>query len=483
MVALRHYRVASVCLTLTMAAACKTPSRNANRSDLSSTENNILRLKDFSHEVSATPLKSLGSRVGCRAASRFMLYPTSGSIKSAINAIYQSAAPYDTVLHEMFNSGAAERACNSSSLSKKQDPAHAMGRLIASLKAKNLGLTFVMVGGFGSHLTDEGALYESRRLWQARFGSDAKYFRVVRHECEPNSFATDDVCSPLLIKRFKDLESSRGDIEHRYLFWGYSKGGSSLLKAFSLAPEMREKALALVTVGSPIGGGLPVSIARPILEQIAKKKAALSPAERATLNTLLTFGSGSPLDFKNSALAPKLGALLEDRELETLRAGFDSLAPDKRKQFIETELRTWNFTRKNLDPITNLRNLPIFHVAAAVDIAKLDPVPVLTVNSNGDIVTLPSSQNMMHLAELATLTKFRNHPLSDTCVALEHSVIPKGSTPPGAEVKLLAVLNMDHMSLGLSKEGAQTKQSIPHLEIVDSLMEGVMVHLGIASEN
>ncbi len=483
MVALRYFRTASVCLLLTVVAACKTPSRNANRSDLSSGEKNILRLKDFSHEVSAAPLKSLGSRVGCRTAAKFMLYPTSGSLKNAIDAIYKSEAPYDTVLSELFNPGAAERACSSSNLPKKQDPAHAMGRLIASLKSKNLGLTFVMVGGFGSHLTDEGALYESRRLWQARFGSEAKHFRIIRHECEPNSFASDDICSPLLLKRFKELESSRGDIEHRYLFWGYSKGGSTLLKAFAMAPEMREKVLALVTVGSPIGGGLPVSIAKPILEQIAQKKAALSPVERAKLNTLLTFGSGSPLDFKNSALVPKLGALLEDREFETLRSGFDSLAPDKRKQFLESEVRTWNFTRKNPDPISKSKTLPIFHVAAAVDIAKLDPVPVLTVNSNGDIVPLPSSQNMMHLAELATLTKFRNHPLSDTCVALEHSVIPKGSVPQGADARLLAILNMDHMSLGLSKDGAQLRQSMPHLEIVDSLIEGVMAQLGINPEN
>lgn len=483
MVALRHFRAASVCLLLTLVAACKTPSRSGDRSELLSSEKNIFRLKDFSHEVSAGPLKSLGARVGCRAASKFMLYPTSGSLKSAIDSIYKSEAPYDTVLSEIFNPGAAERACNSSNPTKKQDPALAMGRLIAAFKAKNLGLTFVMVGGFGSHLTDEGALYESRRLWQARFGSESKHFRIIRHECEPNSFASDDICSPLLVKRFKELESSRGDIEHRYLFWGYSKGGSSLLKAFSMAPEMREKALALVTVGSPIGGGLPVSIAKPILEQIVQKKAALSPADRATLNTLLTFGSGSPLDFKNSSLAPKLGALLEDREFETLRSGFESLAPEKRKSFIESEVKAWNFTRKNPDPMSKSKTLPIFHIAAAVDIAKLDPVPVLTVNANGDIVPLPTSQNMMHLAELATLTKFRNHPLSDTCVALEHSVIPKGFVPQGADAKLLAILNMDHMSLGLSKEGSQVKQSIPHLEIVDSLIEGVMMHLGINPEN
>lgn len=472
-----HFLAASLFMALTV--SCKTPSRAPSRSDLEGVDQDIIKLREFSYEISDGPLRNLAGRVGCQTAAQMIHYPGGGPTKKIIDDIYRSSSPYDTIMGQFFNHASAERLCKSGQLQRRQDPAYAMERLITTLKAKNHGLTFVMVGGFGSHMTDEGALYESRRLWQARFGNDSKYFRVVRHECQPNSFATDEVCSPLLVKKFNELEATRGDVQHRYLFWGYSKGGTSLLRAFSLAPEMREKALALVTVGSPIGGGLPISIAKPILEQIAQRKAVMSPVDRLSLNTLLTFGAGSSVDAQSSGMPAKFAALFEDQEFKNLQAGFESLGLETRKKFIYDQIRNWNFARKEPDPVTKACNLPIFHVAAAVDVARLDPIPNLTVNQNGDVVTEPKSQNLMHLAEMILLTKFRNHPLSDTCVALEHAVIPQNAQPAGSSVNLLAVLNMDHMSLGLSKALKHGKNTIPHLEIVDSLIESVMQSLNI----
>lgn len=472
----RHLAVLG--LLMVAVVACKTPSR-APRSDLEAADKDIIRLKEFTHEVDATLLRSLAGRVGCQLAAQMVLHPTGASLKKNIEAVYRSESPYDTISAGLFDSTATEKLCKSSQVSRQTDPAFAMGRLISKLKSKNLGLTFVMVGGFGSHLTDEGALYESRRLWQSRFASESKFFRVIRHECEPNSFASDDVCSPLLVKRFKELEASRGDTEHRYLFWGYSKGGTSLLQALSQSPELREKTLALITVGSPIGGGLPISVAKPLLEQVAQKKSALSTTDRATLNALVAFGAGSPLDSQSVNMASRLSSLLEDQEFRTLQNGFESLDLERRKKFIYEKMKTWDFTRKNQDPITASRQIPIFHVAATTDVARLDPIPNLTVNQNGDIVTDARSQNLMHLAEMVMLTKFRSHPLSDTCVAMEHAVIPANATPAGASVKLLALLKMDHMSLGLSKALRHGKNQIPHLEIVDSLLEAMMVSMGL----
>jgi hypothetical protein len=473
----RHFLMTGTLLSLL--GSCKTPNRTPERSSLESVDKDIIRLKDFSYELSLDPLRRLAERVGCQTASHMIHYPAKGNVRSIIESVYKSKAPYDTISNEFFNFSATEKNCKSANLTKRTDPAFAMDRLIKAVKAKNHGLTFVMVGGFGSHLTEEGALYESRRLWQARFGGDSKYFRVVRHECQPNSFATDEVCSPLIVSKFRELEANRGEIEHRYLFWGYSKGGTSILRAFSLSQEMREKTLALVTVGSPIGGGLPISIAEPILEQITQRKSVMSPTDRLTLNTLLTFGSGSPVDPQNSAAMSKYAALFEEKEFQNLRQGFASLGLEVRKKYLYDQVRRWDFSRAVPDPITKRRELPIFHVAASTDVAKLDPIPNLTVNQNGEIMVDPKSQNIMHLAEMVMLGKFRNHPLSDTCVALEHAVIPKNALPKGSMVNLLAVLNMDHMSLGLSKTQKQGKYKIPHLEIVDSLIESVMQSLKI----
>jgi len=479
-VILRQSTVSALCLLVSLFGACKTPNRSSDRSDLNATETNIIKLKDFNHELSLDALQSLGRRIGCSPAAQLMLSPVSGSLRSTVDTIYKSEAPYDTVLNQLFNFNATEKLCASAQTQKIKDQAYAMGKLLAAHKAKGVGLTFVMVGGFGSHLTEQGALYDSRNLWQARFGSENKYFRIIRHECEPNSFATDDICSPLLAKRFSELEATRGGVEHRYLFWGYSKGGNSILKALSTSPEMREKTLALITVGSPIGGGLPIRVAQPIIQQVAQKKAAMSPVEQATFNALLTFGSGTPFDSKDSSKVNKLSALFSDAEFNNLRDGFDSISLTRRKEFVNDEIKTWNFSRSKADPVSGGRDLPIFHVAASVDIARLNPIPNLTVDQSGDVVVDQNSYEVVQLAEMATLTSFRSHPLSDTCVALEHAVIPRDAVPKGASSRLLAILNLDHMRLGLSNPSGTRSSPIPNVEIVDSLIEGVMRQLGVS---
>src|SRR5690606_22681046 len=74
----------------------------------------------------------------------------------------------------------------------------------------NKGLTIMMVGGFGSHLTDQGAIKDSRDQWEEFRGQlpeeERRYFRVVRHECTPNSYAADEICAPKLVDKFKALE-------------------------------------------------------------------------------------------------------------------------------------------------------------------------------------------------------------------------------------------------------------------------------------
>jgi len=94
-----------------------------------------------------------------------MNYPASGSLKNTIQSIYKSKSPYDTISSEFFNSFTTEKTCKSNNLKKRSDPAFAMTALLNSLKQKNHGLTFVMVGGFGaSRFAAEG-----RRSGNGRF--------------------------------------------------------------------------------------------------------------------------------------------------------------------------------------------------------------------------------------------------------------------------------------------------------------------------
>jgi hypothetical protein len=81
----------------------------------------------------------------------------------------------------------------------------------------------------------------------------------------------------------------------------------------------------------------------------------------------------------------------------------------------------------------------------------------------------------MQMIELSIAHEFASHPLSDTCVALEHSVIPKFAMPRGASAEVLTVLQLDHLSLGLSeKRGTDTP---PSEAIVDSIMDSVAQRL------
>jgi hypothetical protein len=149
------------------------------------------------------------------------------------------------------------------------------------------------------------------------------------------------------------------------------------------------------------------------------------------------------------------------------------------KKFIYEKMKQWDFNRHNADPLTGQKELPIFHVVSTLDVARLTPIPLMTVNNDGAIELDNSSTNPTQLAELAMLTSFRNNPLSDSCVAIQHAVIPRNATPRGASPQLLAIMNLDHMSLGFSKSGAQEKRSMPRVEIVDALIDSMLIQLKV----
>jgi hypothetical protein len=193
----------------------------------------------------------------------------------------------------------------------------------------------------------------------------------------------------------------------------------------------------------------------------------------------LSFGAGAQINNKTPGTATKFTAMLEEKEFGIVRSGFQSITPAVRKKFIYEKMKQWDFTRHNADPLTGQKELPIFHVVSALDVARLTPIPLMTVNNDGEIVADTTSQSPAQLAELAMLTSFRNNPLSDSCVAIQHAVIPKNAIPRGASPQLLAIMNLDHMSLGFSKSGLQEKQSMPRVEIVDALIDSMLLELKV----
>lgn len=470
-------------LAILAVSACKTPGRGANHdggSELLQAPDDEVKLNEFQYETDPTFLKALGSRVGCRQAGDYAVLPASGSMKRAIEGIYAAKIPYDFMQQELFNSPKTAATCAAMGNMPQRENTDGMRDLINKAKAKNIGITFIMVGGFGSHLTEDGALSDSRALWAQTFAPEieSKHFRIVRHECLPNSYASDEICSPKLIEKFKSLDAETGGMEHRYLLWGYSKGGTTILHALGLSPELREKTLALISLGSPIAGGLPIDIAYPLLESLAQRRAELTPMDRTLLNTLIAFGAGGGLEVQAQSTMAKMAELLEEAQFDVLRGGFRSILPGVRKPYLFSTVKNWDFSRNTMDPLTSRKEIPLLHVGAALDVGKLRAVPVMTVDSNNRIVPQQSSQDLNHLSELAMLGTFKRHPVSDSCVALEHAVIPKNAVPRGATTALLGVLNLDHMSLGFSKPSVEA-ESVPRVEIVDALIESASQKIGV----
>jgi hypothetical protein len=466
--------------SLALISSCRTYSKSSQTTAANGVEEDSIKLKEFNHEVDQTTLMSLAARIGCKQASEYILQPTSGSMKQTIEGIYAAKSPYDFMQQEIFNLRKAEQSCVTAGEPAHRSNTDGMRALIQHAMAKNMGITFVMVGGFGSHLTESGALAESRALWTKTFAAEleSKHFRIVRQECFPNSFASDEVCAPKLVEKFKELETERGDIEHRYLLWGYSKGGTIILQALGTSPELREKTLAMISAASPFGGGLPIEMILPIVESLAQKRSNLPPAERASLNALLAFGAGPGVDMHDGGMAAKLAALLEEGPFEALQNGLRSMLPGSRKNFLTTVVKNWDFTRTTPDPLTGQKDIPLLHLAAVLDVARLHAIPGATVDSSGHIIPKPNSQDYSQLAEMAMLGAFKKNPLSDTCVALEHAVIPKNVVPKGATSVLMAILNLDHMSIGLSSPGKEAV-SRPRTEIVDAIIESATHFAGV----
>ena len=470
--------------TALLISNCKTAAkRRGPGSNLAGDDQNVISLKDFQYESDDVLLKTLSTKIDCKTAADLVIIPPSGSFKKTIAGIYQSSTPYEYVLENLFNSATRISQCASSSKNSKDSNIAGMRKLLAAAKLKNLGLTFIMAGGFGSHLTESGALYDSRELWGSAFADEIKRgdLRILRHECYPNSFAPDDECAPKIHTKFLELEANKNK-EHRYLFWGYSKGGTSMLQALASFPDMRDRTLALITVGSPFGGGLPMAMLHPLVESLAKNRGEMTEFNRGLLGTVLSFGAGASLG-NSAAVAQKILPMYTGPEFETLRAGIRSLLPSQKKAFLYEKVKNWDLSRDELDPITGKKDLPILHVAAALDVAKLEAFPLLSTDADGNIVIQSGTQDLSHMGELTSIVNFSRHPISDSCVALEHSVLPMDSVPKGAKPSLLGVLALDHMALGFSRtqesSSSAPRPDLPRTAIVDAILESALSRMGL----
>jgi hypothetical protein len=430
---------------------------------------------------------ALADRVGCAKTSLALAYPhRSDDIQRAVTNVLNAPRAYDTLQSELLDKRQLQRFCERHRPRRPAitDPVVGFRRLLDRVQSKGYGLTFVMVGGFGSHLSPDGALFESRALWEKTFleGQPAAArdkLRISRWECS-NSYGTDEFCGVELYRHFAELERTRpSGVDHRYLFWGFSKGGSTAIETMALSPEMRAKTLALVTTGTPFGGGLPSAVAIPILEKIADTQKDLGPIEAEILVRLAKRLFGQIVE-PSDPLTLKWFDLFSPRMFYTAKNGWQSIRPDIRKQFLSQWLAHQDMSRQP-DPVTGRAEIPVFHISGLADIASMRGVPVLTVTDSGRITPDMNSFDGNQTFELGSLPLFALHPMQDTCVSLEHSIIPKSMTPANVRTELVTLIQGDHTAMRFTPGGAFLNSSmterIPSIPFVDTMMDYLARHL------
>ena len=133
--------------------------------------------------------------------------------------------------------------------------------------------------------------------------------------------------------------------------------------------------------------------------------------------------------------------------------------------------------------MTSQKEIPIFHVAAALDVAKLEAFPLLTIDRDDYMIVQPGTQDLSQLGEVSSIANFSRFPISDSCVALEHSVLPRDVVPKGSKASLLGVLALDHMALGFTASpaapGVSPRSELPRTAIVDAILEAAITRMGI----
>lgn len=426
---------------------------------------------DTNHEPQDTLLKKLGQRVGCAVAAKTMIKPKQSSLQNAIANLSANTGAqgsyYDHMRAVLMDQAYIEQSCKDLVGNDTEQDALAGIKKIMNLAD---GITFVMIGGFGSHAGALGALEDSRGLWTtyAKTLADPSRLRVWRLDCS-NSYASDDRCSKEIIDLIKKREEKEPSAaKHKFIIWGYSKGGNTGLQALMESRELRSRTLALITNASPLGGGIPMTLVVPALTKAlaARDKILGKPANNPLLQLPgLYIMAQDPHVLSQAEFHAQFVA-----ELDQVKGGADSIHPATRKKFLYERLKNADFSRDAEGP------LPVFHLAGVVDVAALHPLPAMTFD-DGRIVGVKGSANGEHLGELAMLPLFRDFPLADTCVALQHAVIPRDALPPGLTSELIGVMQFDHASFRLTAPTNDDRVEVPNVAFVDAVLDTVAERL------
>ncbi len=461
-----------------LASACKTPGVDATKLSAqdgmsASSSSAVTSLAAFGYDVKPDLLQALGARIGCKHAARWVTHPKSGSVQTSVRRVVASTTVYDTIADEFFNHDAASKECERRQAAKVTDKNAGIKALIAAAQARwpNEVLTVVAHGDFGNHLEYEAALDESMAGWREITDvEETPTLDFWQFSCS-NSFAPIARCAKEMADKVRERAGRNPDKPRRYLMWGYGRGGNTILEALRSDESMRERTVSVVTVGAPIGGSVAMDLVGPAMAGLAKSMAQLAGVgEAAVAQFPGAFTQMADYYLNKETLQGKLAEMAKAGELADVERGTSELRPAARQAYLKNELAAADFSRPDGTAI------PVLHLAALLDLGYLVPVPEMTLKGGQPALTTKRF-SYGHLASLGFSPLMRDYPLSDGTVALQHAVLAKEAIPKGLAPELLGIFRFDHFSNRLTPPADGRTWEVPHLAIVDAVMQSVAARL------
>lgn len=417
----------------------------------------------------------LVGRLGCDEAVRWLAMPAAGSaaFQSTLSGIKSDAmsragredrakAWYTLSKKGLMDTDALARACN------RQTPKKNLGDGLSELASlAPEGVTIFALGGFGSHNASEGTLTTSLRSWKTthpELFSQGKV-RFARIECAFSYAPDDTVCGEDMLRQIREFDAaSASPGKHKFILWGYSKGGISALEVLRRDASVRTRTLAVVTVGAPLRGSVIMDRLSPALDAYSNNEAingsGASIGADAVMKILTLWLGGSRAG---------AGALMAD--FPKFREGARSLTSSERERLLKVQLSPGTLARPDGSKI------PVFQLAGLIDPRALAAMPVMTVRG-GKLVPEANTVDPLQTAQLAALIASVEHPLGDSCVALEDALLPiQSAEAAGLDPRFLGLARMDHLGLRFHRQPGELNHGVPDHAFVDAALSAVVAGL------
>lgn len=409
--------------------------------------------------------QELSARIGCEESASWLALPQSGAeaFTSTLSDMKEAAKQrsdredrsrswYSLIKSKLFDAQKMAEHCSRPVGDPRNDGLSELAKKFPD------GIAIIALGGFGSHIASEGTLTTSFRQWEK---SDQQLVatgkvKFIRVECSFSYSPDETFCAEDMLRTLEQsFKTQDPSGKFRLLLWGYSKGGISAVEMLRKASWLRDRAIAVITAGTPFQGSVLIdrlAVAVDSFVQSSHIPGTTDALGADTIMKLLQMWIGGARADVNDIM----------RNFAKVREGVHSLTTKSRSEYLLRNLAANSFLR------TNGSKIPVFQIAGIVDPSRMAGIPVMEVKS-GKLLPMAKSYDGIHAAQLTAMIASTTKPLTDSCVALEDSLLPlEASRAAGLDPYFLTVLRMDHIGLRFHRLPTEMSHGVPDHAIVDA---------------